>query len=128
MVDLNLETAALRLKSTMCEIWPTLEDIKLTHVWTGNTGYSFTHMPSVGEHNGLHYAMGFSGSGTVMAPYLGAKAALRALEHPDGATAYANTKLRSRWFHRGQKPWFLYLADFWYRNWVDAKEHRAARG
>lgn len=127
MVDTDLKKAAARLCQTMCEVWPELRDAKLSHVWTGNTGYSFGHMPSVGEHDGLHYAMGFSGSGTVMAPYLGAKAALRALGHEGGATAYADIHLGTRWFHRGGTPHFLKAADVWYRNWVDRRETRAAR-
>ena len=127
MVPVDLGTAARRLRATMAEIWPVLTDIKLTHVWTGNTGYSFGHMPHVGEAGGIHYAMGFSGSGTVMAPYLGAKAAWRALGDPRGETAYARTALTPRWFHRGGAPHFLKPADLWYRHWVDRRENRAAR-
>ena len=126
LVNLPLETAARRLRETMAQIWPEVRDIRLSHVWTGNTGYTFGHLPHVGSHDGVHYAIGFSGSGTVMAPYLGAKAALQALSAPGGETAYADTSLRSRWFFRGGRPLFLYPADFWYRHWVDRREARAA--
>lgn len=127
MVDIDLRTAARRLYRTMNEIWPGLDGVRLSHVWTGNTGYSFGHMPAVGVHRGLHYAMGFSGSGTVMAPYLGAKAALLALGHSGGETAYARTALGARWFHRGSRPYFLHAADLWCRHWVDRVENRASR-
>lgn len=126
MIDVDLRTAARRLRTTMCQIWPDLEDVRLSHVWTGNTGYSFSHVPSVGEHDGIHYAMGFSGSGTVMAPYLGAKAALQALGAPGGTTAYTRTRLAPRWFYRGGRPHFLRAADLWYRHWVDNRENREA--
>ena len=127
MVDIDLKKAAARLHATMTEVWLELNDTKLTHVWTGNTGYSFNHVPTVGEHDGIHYAMGFSGSGTVLAPYLGAKAALQALGDPNGETAYSQTQLQPRWFHSGGRPHFLRAANIWYRNWVDGAENRAAR-
>ncbi len=127
MVDIDLERAAARLHATMAQVWPELGDTKLTHVWTGNTGYSFSHMPTVGRQDGIHYAMGFSGGGTVMAPYLGAKAAWQVLGDPKGETAYSRTRLQPRWYHTGGKPHFLRAADLWYRNWVDRAENRAAR-
>jgi len=101
--------------------------VRLSHVWTGNTGYSFTHMPNVGEDRGLHHAMGFSGSGTVMAPYLGAKAAYLAVGDPRGETAYSATKLAQNWLHPASKPHFLKAADLWYRSWVDWAETRKGR-
>ena len=126
MRPLELRNAALRLHKTMCQVWPSLSNVKLTHVWTGNTGYSFNHMPTVGEKDGIHYAMGYSGSGTVMAPYLGAKAGLRAAE-AGGETAYAHTKLQTSLLNPTGTPWFLYAADFWYRNWVDRIETAQGR-
>ncbi|MFK7751339.1 MAG: NAD(P)/FAD-dependent oxidoreductase [Sedimentitalea sp.] len=127
MRQLPPEQAAKRLFATMCEIWPDLKDTKVSHAWTGNTGYSFSHMPQVGTHNGMQYAMGFSGSGTVMAPYLGAKAAYLALGDARAATPYNATALRRHWMHFGHRPHFLTLADFWYRNWVDRIDARAGR-
>lgn len=88
LVGVDLATAAARLRRTLCEIWPALAEVRLSHVWTGYTGFSFSFMPAVGGADGLHHAMGFSGSGTVMAPYLGAKAAYQALGDARGETAY----------------------------------------
>ena len=127
MRSIGLEKAASRLQDTMSEIWPELRDVKLSNAWYGNTGYSFTHMPHVGEDRGLHYAMGFSGSGTVMAPYLGAKAALRAVGDPKGETAYCETRLKRHLLHPFTKPHFLKAADIWYRKVVDRLENYHAR-
>ena len=127
MRDLPLDRAADRMRDTMCEVWPELRDVQLSHAWKGYTGYSFTHMPHVGEDRGLHYAMGFSGSGTVMAPYLGAKAAWRAMGDARGQTAYADTHLTRHVLHPFEAPHFLKAADIYYRNWVDRMENRAAR-
>lgn len=122
------EVAAKRLRETMEEVWPETKGVAITHTWTGNTGYSFNHMPHVGEDAGLHYAMGFSGSGTVMAPYLGAKAAWRALGDERGETAYADTVLARSALHPGGAPHFLKAADLWYRFAVDPMQNwRAAR-
>lgn len=127
MRDVPLEVAAARLKATMCEIWPELRDVRLSHAWSGNTGFSFGHMPHVGERDGLHFSMGYSGSGTVMAPYLGAKAAWQAVGDPRGQTAYSRTHLPRHVMHLFDTPHFLKPADLWYRHWVDRRENRAAR-
>ena len=126
MVPIDLRTAAQRLHRTMTQIWPSLEGTRLTHVWTGNTGYTFGHMPHVGCHDGIHYALGFSGSGTVLAPYLGAKAAYQALGDPRGETAYSRPELTSRWYHRGSYPFFLHPAEVWFRQVRDRIEDRAS--
>ena len=127
MVNIGLAKAARRLRRTMGQIWPALEDVKLTHAWTGNTGYTFGHMPHVGRRGDLHYAMGYSGGGTVLAPWLGRKAALQALGLAEGDTAFSATHLKARWFYRGGRPHFLDAANLWYRHVVDALETRASR-
>ena len=127
MVSMNLRDAAERLRSTMVEIWPELSEAKISHVWTGNTGYTFNHMPHVGQAEGIHYAMGYSGSGTVIAPYLGAKAAYQALGDPRGETAYSKTRLATHWLHKSERPHFLKAADIWYRQVVDRMETAGAR-
>lgn len=127
MRNIDPLTAAQRLRQTMLEIWPDLADAPITHSWSGNTGYSFSGMPQVGERDGVHYAMGFSGGGTVMAPYLGAKAGLRAAGASGAETAYADTRLRSSWLHPTPHPHFLKAADLWYRTVVDRRETRARR-
>lgn len=128
MKQINVVKGAERLRETMCEVWPELKDVGLTHCWMGNTGYSFNHTPHVGEVEGLHYAMGYSGSGTVMAPYLGAKAAWRALDDPRGETAYASdaAKFTTRMVHPGGPPHFMKLVDIWYHQVVDRMQNRAA--
>lgn len=126
MVPIAAEAAARRLHATMTEVWPSLADVRLSHSWSGFTGYSFGHLPHVGAHEGIHYALGYSGSGTALAPYLGMKAAWQALGDARGRTAYARTTLATRAFHPTGRPWFLSLADRWYRHAVDPRENAAA--
>lgn len=127
MVPIAPEPAARRLHAMMTGIWPELAGVRLTHSWSGFTGYSFAHLPNVGEWQGVHFAAGYSGSGVALAPYLGMKAALRALDDPGGETAYAGTKLGTRPFHVGGAPHFLRAADLWYRLVVDPRQDAAAR-
>lgn len=127
MRDLPLLTAAQRLRQTMVEIWPELAEVRISHAWSGYTGYSFRHMPHVGIHDGMAFAMGFSGSGTVMAPYLGAKAGWLAVGDDRAETAYRQTHLPRHLLHSFDQPYFLRAADLWYRHAVDRWENRKSR-
>ncbi len=127
LVGIDLAKAARRLHRTMSEIWPELEATKISHVWTGNTGYSFGHIPHVGEKDGLHFSLAYCGSGTVLAPYLGRKAALQAVGSAEGETPYSKTRFAPRWFHPFARPHFMRAANFWYRSYVDIREASAAQ-
>ena len=122
MTPTGPQKAADLLRNSMEEIWPALKDVKLTHSWTGNTGFAFNHTPHVGVRDGLFFAVGYSGSGVAMAPYLGMKAAARALGHPEGETAFAHSSLATRIFHPGGRPWFLVPGQAWYSQVVDRRE------
>ena len=125
MRPIHLPLAAARLRETMAEVWPVLRDVQLSHVWTGNTGYSFSHTPQVGEADGVHFAMGYSGSGVAMAPYLGMKAAYQAIGDERGQTAFSKTTLATHPLHWG-KPWFRWPLDFWYHRAVDPMQNAQA--
>lgn len=122
LVPYGPEFAGARLRRTMLEIWPELEDVAITHSWRGYTGFTHEHTPNVGCHDGLYYAMGYSGSGVAMAPYLGMKAAYRALGDERGATAFADTTMATRPYHPGGWPWFLAPGELWYRQVIDRVE------
>lgn len=121
------ERAAARLFHTMTDIWPELRETRLTHSWSGFTGYSFSHLPAVGGHDGFHFAAGYSGSGVAMAPYLGMKVAYQALGDARRETVFARLPLTSRWFHPGGQPHFLTAADMWFRHVVDRKDRLRMR-
>ncbi len=127
MIPTEPEQAARRLRKTMLEVWPSLDDVEISHSWSGNTGYAFGHMPQVVSHEGINFVAGFSGSGTVMAPYLGAKCAYQAIGDSRGETAYSDTALKRSWLHPVQKPHFLKAANHWYRQVVDRHESRLGR-
>ena len=127
MQNIDLKTAATRLKRNLLQIWPQLEPYKISHVWKGNTGFTFNQSANIGVQNGMHYALGYCGGGVVLSPYLGMKVAYQALNDPRGETAYSQTTLSSRPYFLGGKPWFLAPANFWYSQVVDRKQTHDAK-
>lgn len=127
LVPIGPEAAAKRLQRTMAEIWPEAADWRISHSWQGFVGFTFAMNPHVGEHDGVHFAYGYCGNGVALSPWLGRKAALRALGDPDGETAFAETRLESRPYHIGGWPWFMQLANPWWRHVVDSRERAQAR-
>lgn len=126
LVPVAPEAAARRLQQTMAEIWPEAADWRLSHSWQGFVGFTFAMNPHVGCHEGVHFAYGYCGNGVALSPWLGRKAALRALGDAEGETAFAETRLESRPYHIGGKPWFMALASPWWRHVVDRRESREA--
>jgi glycine/D-amino acid oxidase-like deaminating enzyme len=112
--DIGPQRAAERLSRYMSRIFPELRDTELSHSWFGYIGYTFDRLPHVGEHDGMHYAMGYCGSGVVMSTWLGRKAALRLLGQPEGRSAFAETRHPTAPLYYG-KPWFLPFVQAWYQ-------------
>ncbi|MEM6987516.1 MAG: FAD-dependent oxidoreductase, partial [Pseudomonadota bacterium] len=106
--------AQRQLRKLIADVFPDLADVNFTHSWRGFTGFSFAQLPYVGTLDGLHVAMGYSGNGNTMAPYLGNKAALQILANSDGETAFSHTRFETKAWHRGS-PWFMPAADAWFR-------------
>ncbi len=111
------------MRKLMCEIFPQLKSAAISHSWTGQTGFTFSFMPHTGEINGVWHAMGYSGSGNAMAPYLGHKAALLMMGDAKGETAFTRTALETKpWYRSG--PWFLPFAHALFRI-TDMREDRS---
>ncbi len=114
LCDVPDRFATSQLRSLMLDVFPELSGAALTHSWRGHTGFSFAQIPHVGTVDGVEVAMGYSGNGNTMAPYLGHKAALRILGDADAETAFSQTAFETRFWHRG-KRWFLPAADMRFR-------------
>ncbi|MEO0622381.1 MAG: FAD-binding oxidoreductase [Pseudomonadota bacterium] len=107
-----------QLTGLLGQIFPDLGPVGITHHWRGRTGFGFGLLPHVGQIDGIWHAMGYSGNGNTMAPYLGHKAALAMLGDPAAETAFSQTTLETRWWHRAtpsDTPWFLPAADLVFR-------------
>jgi|TARA_B100000959_G_scaffold223152_1_gene236457 glycine/D-amino acid oxidase-like deaminating enzyme len=106
--------ATSQLRYLIDSIFPQLGEVVFSHSWNARTGFTFDFTPHVGCYDGLWYAMGYSGSGNSMAPYLGHKAALQVMGDPEGETVFTRSGFPTRWWHRGP-PWFLPFADMLFR-------------
>ena len=115
-----------RLHAEMTHLFPELARTRITHSWFGFVAYSFDELAHIGQHEGVHYAMGYCGSGVGMAGYLGMRLGQQVLGRPDGATGFDGAPFQTRPFYRG-KPWFLAPAVAYYR-WRDRMSFRRPRG
>ncbi|MCE8007706.1 FAD-binding oxidoreductase [Aestuariivita sp.] len=106
--------AANELRSLLRRVFPDLGEAEISHVWSGRTGFTFSFLPHVGQLDGIWHAMGYSGSGNAMAPWLGHKAACAILGDAEGETAFRKTLFPTRPWHHGH-PWFLPAADVMFR-------------
>ncbi|MFQ5984970.1 MAG: NAD(P)/FAD-dependent oxidoreductase [Alphaproteobacteria bacterium] len=115
--ETDVRASGRRLHRFMTRIYPELASVKITHSWTGFVAFTFDKLPHTGVRDGIHYAMGYCGSGVAMATYLGHKTALRVLGLPEAATPLESLEFPTRPFYTGN-PWFLPLVAFCYR-WAD---------
>ena len=100
------------LRRLMLRIFPQLSDAGITHAWSGTIAYTFDYAPHLGCHDGLHYVMGYCGSGVGRATYFGHKAALKMLGEKNSTTAVDGLEFPTRRFYSGN-PWFLPTALRW---------------
>lgn len=77
------------LARDMLSVFPDLKDVRVTHGWDGLIGYTFDEIPHLGRAaSGVHYAVGYCGTGVSRATYFGNKIALQVLGKPEGLTAF----------------------------------------
>ena len=112
------------LYEDMCRIFPELTGFKVSHSWSGTVAYTFDELAHTGVHKGVHYAMGYCGSGVSMASYLGMRLGQKVLGSKEGQTAFDDLSFPTRPFYTGN-PWFLPATVAWYR-WRDQWQHKNA--
>ncbi len=103
-----------RLRQMLTEIFPQLAGVSITHAWAGWVAYTFDTLPHLGEHQGVHYSMGYCGQGVPLAPYFGHRIAQQMLGLAAGRTALDGLPFPTRPYYFG-KPWFLGASVFAYR-------------
>lgn len=112
--ETDTRTSGAKLFADMCQIFPQLETHRVTHSWMGRVAYTFDELAHTGVHDGIHYAMGYCGSGVSMASYLGKRLGQKVLGLPEGQTAFDALSNPTRPGYTGN-PWFLPAAVAWYR-------------
>ena len=98
--------SAPRLHAVMRRVFPELAETRISHSWVGFVAYTFDSLPHIGVHDGVHYAMGYCGSGISLASYCGMRAGQKVLGRKEGGTPLDNLSFRTRPLYRGN-PWFL---------------------
>ncbi len=107
------------LRAELVRLFPQLANVRVSHSWMGLVGYTFDTMAHAGEHDGMHYAMGYCGSGVSMASYLGMRAGQKVLGMADGRTGFDDIPFQTRPLYNGN-PWFLAASVSYYR-WRDSR-------
>ena len=119
MTEADPRATAPRLYTMMVETFPDLAGVDITHSWMGYIAFTFSRLPHTGVHDGIHFAMGYCGSGIALATYLGHKSALKILGEADSGTPFDDLPFETRPFYTGT-PWFAPPALAYYRfkdNW-----------
>ena len=77
------------LARDMLRVFPQLKSAAVTHAWDGMIGYTFDEVPHIGRTSaGVHYALGYCGTGVSRATYFGHKIALQAIGDGRGSTSF----------------------------------------
>ena len=107
--------SALSLRRLLVGLFPDLKNMRVSHSWLGTLGFSKDHLPHIGRTpGGVHYALGYSGSGVAMAPYLGWRVANKVLGTEDGVTGFDSID-HSVVLLREFVPIGLPVVNAWYR-------------
>jgi glycine/D-amino acid oxidase-like deaminating enzyme len=105
------------LHADLAKLFPELQGTRISHSWCGFVAYTFDELMHLGRHDGLHYAMGYCGSGVGMGSYLGMRLGQQVLGLPEGRTAFDGLAFQTRPLYTGN-PWFLAPSIRYYR-WRD---------
>lgn len=117
--ETDQRASAPLLHAEMARLFPQLARTRISHSWMGFVGYTFDTLAHTGSHDGMHYAMGYCGSGVSMASYLGMRTGQKVLGLKEGRTGLDATTFQTRPLYTGN-PWFLAASVAYYR-WLDRR-------
>ena len=106
-----------KLHADMVKLFPELAALRISHSWCGFVAYTFDELMHLGQHDGLHYAMGYCGAGVGTASYFGMRIGQQVLGLQEGRTALDDLAFQTRPLYTGN-PWFLAPSVAYYR-WRD---------
>lgn len=120
-VPTSVERTAVILTRALRQVHPQAAGLRIDYAWGGNVGFTFDRLPHLGEHEGVHYALGYCGSGLALGTTFGLKMAEKLGRASDAAyepspferIPYPGAPLIPA-VYRG-RPWFLPLAGEWFR-------------
>lgn len=115
-------TAAI-LHRLMVQRFPQLAGVRIANSWGGRVAVPFDYLPHIGQHDGIHYALGCNGSGVVMMNWLGHGIAQKILGgSSEPVNAFDTGTMPTHPLFHG-KPWFLPVVGTYYqvRDWLDRR-------
>ena len=101
------------LHNRLTAILPQLQDAQIDYCWNGFVGYHRQQIPSIYGHDGVYYALGYAGSGTVWARWCVKKLAELILGQNDVPSVLINAPPKALPLYDGE-AWFLLLIYDWY--------------
>jgi glycine/D-amino acid oxidase-like deaminating enzyme len=101
------------LERQMLQLFPQLHGTKIDYCWGGLVDMTADRLPRAGEHDGLFYAMGYSGHGTQMSVHMG-QAMAKVMMGVPSANPLADLDWPAIPGHFGP-PWFLPFIGGYYR-------------
>lgn len=112
MSDTAVPVAA-KLRDRLAEIMPDLKGVRLSRAWLGRCAVSFDMLPHTGQHEGIHYALGYNFSGINLGTSFGMRMANRILERPVSDSVFENAEFPTIPFYDG-RPWFVPIVMRYY--------------
>ena len=102
--DSDLKSAEI-LRQAMTTVFPYLASTRIDYTWGGLVDLTMDQMVHAGQHDGIHYSLGYSGHGVQMATHMGKQMALSMLGKPS-RNLWEQLPYRAVPGHFGP-PWFL---------------------
>ena len=100
------------LRRALVDIFPVLEQTKISHTWFGNVAMNRDMVPRIFSKAGIRYAAGYCGSGVVWARWAGDKAARQILGDTSAASALDFRPPPAVPLFNG-RPWFMPAVFGW---------------
>jgi glycine/D-amino acid oxidase-like deaminating enzyme len=97
----------LRLRKGLMELFPGLQDVRLSHGWLGNVAMHRDMLPCIFEKDGVVYATGFCGLGAVSAPWIGTRAAHKLMGQTEQAHTAFDFRLPASIPLYCGNPWYM---------------------
>ena len=102
--DSDLKSAEI-LRQAMTTVFPYLASVQVDYTWGGLVDLTMDQMVHAGQHEGIHYSLGYSGHGVQMATYMGKQMGLSMVGKPS-RNLWEQLPYRAVPGHVGP-PWFL---------------------
>ncbi len=101
------------LEKSLRETFPQLGPVGIDYCWGGIIDLTADRLPRAGEHDGLYYALGFSGHGAQMSVHMGQQMA-KVMAGDAAANPFRALPWPAIPGHFGP-PWFMPFVGAWYR-------------